>query len=196
MPTIPAKPRRPTGEPDLERSARRSPGHGRARASRQSTSGASGSKAGRAVGGDDLSRIPPFGRRSLIRVDGRRSRCRPKDVAQHHQGSEHQQRCPEPLVRSRACRPVPDRLGRRCVIARIWVHGLSLGQSRIGMLGVGLPELPTRWRRRPLWIGRPPRRGSPSYGLLRPARRGPEAPSTAAGSSVWSVSIPAPVPLE
>ena len=45
------------------------------------------------------------------------------------------------------------------------------------MLGVGLPELPTQWHRRPLWIGCPPRRGSPSHGWLRPVRRGPEAPS-------------------
>ena len=54
---------------------------------------------------------------------------------------------------------------------------LRRGRIRAGMLSVGFPELPTRWRRRPLWIGRPPRRGSPSYGLLRPARRGPEPPS-------------------
>jgi hypothetical protein len=181
VPTIPAKPRRPTGEP---RSGAISTAFSRARESQSEPTNPRRQEqdveqARRVVGCGDLSRIPPFGRRGLIRVDGRGRRCRTKDVTQQYQRSEHQQRCPESLVVSRACRPVPDRLRLPCAMRGRRVHGLSLRwrHIRAGMLSVGLPELPTRWRRRLVWIGRLPRRRSPSRGWLRPARWRPKAPS-------------------
>jgi hypothetical protein len=61
VPTIPAKPRRPTSEPDPERSALRSPGRGGARVSHNPRRQEHDvEQAGRVVGCEDLSRISQF----------------------------------------------------------------------------------------------------------------------------------------